>query len=577
MTDSTTRASPSQGMPKASGRRPKYLFAWARPYDRSALVADTMAGLTAAAVVLPKAMAYATVAGLPVQAGLYAALVPPIAYAALGQSVVLSVSTTTTIAILVGSALGEAVPGADPGQLLVAVATLSVLVGLALCAAGVLRLGFVANFISEPVLAGFKAGIGAVIIADQLPKLLGVHIQKTGFFRDLIAIVQAATHASVPTIVVSVLAIASIAVIKKKVPRVPAALVAVVGGILGSVALGLPALGVKGIGTIPVGLPALVRPDLGLVERFWPAALAIALMSFTETVASGRAFLGPGRVRPAPNRELIATGVANTLGGLVGAIPAGGGTSQTLVIQQAGARTALAGLVVGLAAVVTLLLLAPALSLMPQAVLAAIVVVYSIELLNVRDFRAIIAIRRTEFWWALIAVAGVLLLGTLRGILVAVVASFLSLAYQASNPAVYEVVRKPRTNVFRRRSDEHPEDESFPGLFMVRVEGRVFFGNAERIVDVIAPLIQAAHPQVLLLDCSAIFDIEYSALKMITEAEERVRSRGGELWLAALNPQARRVVERSALGAALGRERMFFDLEHAVARYQAMAGPRRAS
>ena len=256
------------------------------------------------------------------------------------------------------------------------------------------------------------------------------------------------------------------------------------------------------------------------------------------------------------------------LGGLAGAMPSGGGASQTLVTRRAGARTQLAGLVVGLAALATLLLLAPALSLMPQAALAAIVIVYSVELLSPHEFRAIIAVRRTEFLWALTAFAGVVLLGTLRGILVAVITSVLSLAYQAANPAVYEVVRKPGTNVFRRRSQEHPEDEAYPGLLLVRVEGRIFFGNAERVLDLVAPLVAAASPRVIVLDCSAIFDLEYSALKMLGEADERVRSHGGaELWLAALNPEARRVVERSPLGKALGRERMFFDLEHATARY----------
>lgn len=563
-------SAPAPIVPASSGasaaRAPAFL-GWLRRYDVAALPADVLAGLTAAAVVLPKAMAYATVAGLPVQVGLYAAVLPPIVYAALGRSAVLSVSTTTTIGILVGSALREAAPGADPAHLVTAAATLSVLVGAALLAAAVLRFGFIANFISEPVLAGFKAGIGAVIVLDQVPKLLGFHIHKVGFFRDLLAMARASSATSAATLAVSAAALVIIVVVKRSLPRTPAALLAVILGIAGTVFLGLSALGVKTIGAIPAGLPAIVRPDAGVLQALWPAALAIALMSFTETVASGRAFAGDGEARPAPNRELIATGLGNVLGGLTGAMPSGGGTTQTLVNQRAGARTQLAGLVLGLVAVATLLLLAPALSLMPEAVLAAIVVVYSVELLSFRDFRDILAIRRTEFLWALTAFAGVLLLGTLRGIVVAVVISLLSLAYQTSNPPVYEVVRKPGTNVFRRRSEEHPVDETYPGLLMVRVEGRIFFANAERVLDLIAPLVEATNPEVIVLDCSAIVDLEYSALKLLGDVEVKLRSRGGELWVAALNPEARRVVERSPLGKALGHERMFFDLEHAVARY----------
>jgi SulP family sulfate permease len=550
-----------------AAQQPPAVLGWLRGYERTALAPDTLAGLTAAAVVLPKAMAYAAVAGLPVQLGLYTALVPPIVYALVGRSPVLSVSTTTTLGILTGSALAEALPGADPTRLLIATASLSVLVGLVLVGAAVLRLGFLANFISEPVLAGFKAGIGVVIIVDQVPKLLGIHIHKVGFFRDVLRIAAGAPETSIATLVLSAAAVVTILVLKHWVPRLPAALVVVALGIGASALLQLPQHGIKTIGAIPAGLPSLVRPDLELFDALWPAALALALMSFTETIASGRAFAGPGEPRPAPNRELVATGLGNLLGGLVGAMPSGGGTSQTLV-QSAGARTQLAGMVVGLTTLATLFLLAPAISLMPQAVLAAIVIVYSLDLVSLRDFRAIAAVRRTEFIWTLAAFAGVLLLGTLRGILIAVVISLMALAQQASNPAVYEVVRKPGTSVFRRRTERHPEDESYPGLLMVRLEGRLFFGNTERVLDLVAPLVEAANPRVVVLDCSAIFDVEYSAVKMLSEAEARARRRGRELWLAALNPTVRRVVERSPLGKALGPERMFYDLDHAVERFR---------
>ena len=547
---------------------PPQFLGWLRKYDRTALPLDVLAGLTAAAVVLPKALAYATIAGLPAQIGLYTAFIPPIVYAVLGRSTVLSVSTTTTIAILVGSALSEVLPDANPAQYATAVATLSVIVGIALLLAALLRFGFVANFISEPVLAGFKAGIGAVIIVDQLPKMLGFHIHKVGFLRDLLAIAhRVGKETSVPTLLLSGVTLVGILMLKRWLPRLPAALIAIALGIAASAFAALPALGVKTIGTIPSGVPSLVRPEIGLIEPLWLAALAIALMSFTETIASERAFAAPGQPRPAPNRELVATGLANVLGGLFGAMPSGGGTSQTLVTQRAGARTQLAGLVVGLAALATLLLLAPVISLMPEATLAAVVVAYSAELLDLKEFRAISAVRRTELWWAVSAFAGVLFLGTLRGIAAAVIFSVLALMYQASNPAVYELARKPGTNVFRRRSEDHPEDDTYPGLLMLRIEGRMFFGNTERILDRIAPLVTAAQPKVIVLDCSAIFDIEYSAMKLLAEANERAQRQGAELWLVALNPEARRVVERSPLGKKLGRERMTFDLEHAAAHY----------
>ena len=544
---------------------------WLRDYDRRWLGADAVAGLTTAAVVLPKAMAYATIAGLPVQVGLCTAFVPGIVYALLGGSRVLSSSTTTTLAILTASALTEALPGADAARLVTGVATLAMLVGVILVAAGILRLGFVANFISEPVLAGFKAGIGLVIVVDQLPKLLGLQAVKIGFLRELGSVVANLGKTSLPTLLVSIAAAALLVLLHRWMPRVPASLVVVALGIAATAALGLPAHGVKVIGAIPAGLPSPVLPDLDLVRILWPAAIGIALMSFTETIAAGRAFVAHGEHRPAANRELLATGIANAAGGALGAMPAGGGTSQTAVNEQAGARTQLAGLVTGLAAVATLLFLSPVLALLPQAVLAAIVVFYSVELVSLAEFRAIARVRRMELVWSIAAFAGVVLLGTLEGITVAVVMSLVALAQQTNHPPVYVVGRKPGTNVFRQRTDRHPEDESIPGLLLIRVEGRIYFGNAERVMDLMAPLVRASNPRVIVLDCSAIADLEYSALKMLSDMEERVRDGGAELWVAALNPEVRAVVKRSPLGDQLGQERMCFNLEDAVARFQGAA------
>jgi anti-anti-sigma factor len=212
---------------------------------------------------------------------------------------------------------------------------------------------------------------------------------------------------------------------------------------------------------------------------------------------------------------------------------------------------------------------------MPEATLAAVVIVYSIGMIKPAEFRSILRVRRMEFIWALAAFAGVVLLGTLQGILVAIVVSLVGLAHQAANPSVYVVGRKPGTNVFRRRSKEHPEDESFSGLLILRLEGRVFFANAERIAEKIRPLIAEAKPRVVALDLSGVFDLEYTALKMVTEAEKRQRERGIMLWLVGLNPEVLRVAQNSELGETLGRERMFFNLEQAVENFQRQLGETR--
>jgi high affinity sulfate transporter 1 len=542
---------------------------WLRDYPRAWRRPDLVAGLTAAAVVVPKAMAYATVAGLPVQVGLYTAFVPMVIYALLGSSRPLSVSTTTTLAILTASALGAAAPGGDGAALVAASATLAVLVGAMLLVAAVLRLGFLADFISEPVLTGFKSGIGLVIVVDQLPKLLGVHIEKVGFLRDIASLLGHLPETVLPTLLVGLGVLALIAILEKTAPRAPAPLIAIGAAIAASSLLRLDGAGVALVGEIPRGLPSFVRPQLDLLAALWPGALGIALMSFTESIAAARAFSASDEPRPRPNRELLALGLANVGGGLVGAMPAGGGTTQTAVNRRAGARSQMAELVTAAAAVATLLLLAPVVARMPQAALAAVVVAYSVELIRPADFREIARVRRIEFWWAVIAFGGVVLLGTLRGILVAVIASLVSLAHQAYDPPVYRVGRKRGTSVFRRLSDEHPDDEQWPGLTIVRHEGRLFFANAQRVLERTRDLIGEARPSVILLDCSAIIDIEFTALKMLTEGEEKLRREDVELWLAALNPAVYAMVERSRLGQALGRERMFFHLEAAVEAYEA--------
>jgi sulfate permease, SulP family len=540
---------------------------WLFNYQKEWLRPDIIAGLTTAAVVIPKAMAYATIAGLPVQVGLYTALVPLAIYAVMGTSRPLSVSTTTTIAILTATELGQVVPGGDPSSLLKASAMLTLLVGGILVLASLLRLGFIANFISEPVLVGFKAGIGVVIVLDQIPKMLGIHIPRASFFHNLLAIVRGAPEAKLTTLAVGLAMIVLLVGIGRFLPRAPAPLIAVAAGIIGARFFGLQAHGVELVGLIPKGLPSITLPEFSLAQELWPGALGIALMSFTETIASGRAFAKSEEPPLRPNRELLATGIANLGGALVGAMPAGGGTSQTAVNRRAGARTQLAEVVTALVSLATILLLAPLLGLMPQATLAAIVIVYSIGLIQPTEFRAILNIRRTEFTWALAALAGVILLGTLKGIIVAIVVSLVALASQVADPPVYVLGRKPGTNVFRPRSKEHPEDKTYPGLLLLRLEGRVFFANAEIIGQKIRQLVKEAQPKVVVLDLSAVFDLEYSALKAMSEGEKRQRDLGVATWLVGLNPGVLQMVLRSPLGKALGHEKMQFSLELAVTRY----------
>jgi SulP family sulfate permease len=541
---------------------------WLSGYRGEWLRFDVVAGITAAAVVIPKAMAYAAIVGLPVEIGLYTAFIPMVIYAILGTSRLLSVSTTSTIAILVASELAMFAPEGSAGQLVVAASTLAFLVGAFLLLAGIFRLGFISNFISDPVLTGFKAGIGLVIIVDQIPKLLGFHIDKGPFFQNILSIFQHLPETGIATFLLALVTLALMVGLERVRPHTPAPLFAVVLGIAASGIFGLGQAGVGLVGKIPGGLPAPVLPNLSLVGKLWPGALGIALMAYIESIAAGRAFVRHGDPRPNSNQELVALGVANLAGSFFRIIPAGGGTSQTAVNDKAGARTQLTQLVTAIIVLGVLLFLSPLISLMPQATLAAVVVATTVGLLNPRDFQAILRTRRIEFWWSVIAFAGVVVFGTLQGILVAVAISVMTLMYGANHPPIYALGRKPGTDVFRPVSDGHRGDETFPGLLIVRTEGRMTFMSAPRLGERFWELIHEAQPRVLVLDCSAIPDIEYTALNLLIDAEEKLKENGINLWLAALNPKALEVVKRSPLFATLGYERMFFNLEQAVEAYR---------
>jgi len=556
-------------LPDPDRAAPAATAAPARTADAAPWRFDVVAGLTAAAVVLPKAMAYAAVAGLPVAVGLYTAFVPMIVYAVLGTSRVLSTSSTTTLAILAGTALGQVVPDGDAGRLVTATATLTLLVGAMLMLARLMRLGFLADFISAPVLTGFKAGIGLVIVLDQIPKLLGTHITKHGFFPDLVSVAQHLPETSLPTLAVAVATLVVLVGMSRLWPSSPAPLVAVGAGIAAAQFLGLQAFGVSLVGKIPQGLPSLALPDFALLAQLAPAAAGMALMSFTETIAAGRAFAAPGDPPVDANRELVAIGASNLAGAFAGAMPSGGGTSQTAVARAAGARSQKASLVTAATALATMLFLAPLLGLLPNATLAMVVIVYSVGLIEIGEFRAIRRVRTMEFRWAIAAALGVLLFGTLQGIVVAIVVSLISLSGQAARPTVHVIGRKRGADVLRPLSPEHPDDETFEGLLILRPEGRLFFANAQSVAEQFQALRAVHRPRVLAVDMSRVPDIEYSALQVLIEAERRATEDGTVVWLAALNPAVLEVVRRAGFDQRLG-DRMVFNARMVIERYQAL-------
>jgi sulfate permease, SulP family len=548
------------------------LISWLSVYPWQELRVDLAAGLIASTVVIPKAMACAVIAGLPIVTGLYTALAGMAVYPFLGTSSVLSVTSTTTIALMTATAIAAANLGAaGAGAQMAAGATIAFLVGVYLILARVLRLGFVANFISKPVLVGFEAGIGVAIAVTQLKSVLGVHLtSKTtlGTLRELPGILPQ-THGV--TLCVGLAGIAILVVLPRVLPRVSAPLVLVGVSALATSWFGLGGLGVQLVGAVPKGLPSFAWPDFSLVNSLWPAALGIALMSFTESVASSRTFIR--REDPAidANQELAAIGAANIAAAVIGGFPAGGGASQTAINFRSGARSQMAQFVGALMVVACFFFLSRAIGFLPQATLGALVLVVAISMIKPEKFRAIGRVRRDELWWAWVTMASIIFIGILQGILVAVAISVLTLLYQANHPPVYAVAHNPEKNIFRRLG-ENTKDVTYPGLLILRTEGRLTFANAPFVADKMRALLEEFSPRVIILECSAIPDIEYTALVMLTEAQERLHARGVTLWLAALNPDLFKIIGRSPLGGILGRKGMFFDLAKALEAYRGREG-----
>jgi high affinity sulfate transporter 1 len=540
---------------------------WLFTYRREWLSGDLAGGVSAAAVVIPKVMAYGLIAGLTVEAGLYTALAAMLVYPLLGSSRLLIVSTSSSLAMLTATtaALVSQSHGAEPAAV---AATLALLVGGVLVAASVLRLGFLAHFISLPVLIGFQAGVGVVIIVGQLKSLLGVQLESRTTLGTLLELPGVLPQAHALTLLVGATAIVALVVLDRMFPRRPIPLLLLALSIAVSWLVGLDAMGVKTVGAFPPGLPSLALPDVSLATVLWPAALGIALMSFTESITGARASWQQGEPPVAANQELLALGAMNSAVALVGGMPADGAVSHTAIARQGGARTQLAQWASAAAVLVTLLVLSSAIAALPEAALAAVVLVIAVGMLKPSEFTAIARVRRTELVWALITVAGVVLIGTLEGILLAVVISVVTLIYQANRPPVYAVAYNREQHTFRR-AGENAADETFPGLLILRTEGRLTFANAENAGDKMRALAEQANPRVIVLECSGIPDIEYTALVMLAAAERRLRERGVTLWLAGVNPDLRPVLARSTLAAA-SPSRLFANLHKVLEAWELM-------
>jgi MFS superfamily sulfate permease-like transporter len=517
-------------------RRPSWLFSTIEGYQRKWIVRDVVAGLSAGAVVIPQAMAYSTIANLPVQVGLYTCILPMVVYALLGGSRAMSVSTTSTIATLTATTLVSAGVAAGADDAIGSLMMLTLLVGAVLLLARLCRLGSLVENISGATVLGLKIGVGATVAVGQLPKLLGesYNFSGHGFFRSLAAVGAAFGSVNWPTVILSVGSIAVLVLLKRIAPRVPATLIVVAGGIVLVWLAGLDRLGVSLIAEVPSGLPVPGIPDFAQTAALVPGALAIAVMAFLESAAVARSLRTATEPQIDSDQELLATGAANSLGAFFGTMPAAGGFSQSAVNQSAGARSQVATIVTVVLAVLVALFLGPVLSLMPEATLAAMVFVAVASLINIPELVRWARISQVDFWIALsVAIIG-LTAGLLPAVAIGVVVTLILVLREVNVPKVREVGRTD-------------------GVLGIRLERGLYTANAMANERRILELVDAEPVPIgaLVLGMKQQEVMTITVLDALQNLDRELSQRATTLHLAALPAPATAVAERTPWFEAL--------------------------
>jgi high affinity sulfate transporter 1 len=539
---------------------------WLPRYQSSWLRQDVVAGITLAAYAIPVSLAYASLAGLPPQYGIYCYLVGGIAYALFGSSRQLAIGPTSAISMLVGTTVagmagGDVERGAQIAALTALVfALMSVL-------AWALRLSSLVSFISETILLGFKAGAALTIAMTQLPKLFGVPGGGDNFFERVWVLGGQLPDTKPAILAFGVTAIVLLVVGDKLLPARPVALGVVIASIIALSVTPLAQLGFKTVGVLPAGLPDLALPGLRLrdVDGVIPLAFACFLLAYIEGVSAARALAQKHGTEIDSRQELLALAAANCAAAFAHGYPVAGGLSQSTVNDKAGARTPLALVFASLAIAVCLLFLTGLLRTLPEVVLAAIVLVAVTGLINVPELRRVWTLSRMEFSIALAAFAGVLLLGILRGVLVAAVFSMLLLIHRAAHPHVAWLGRVPATHRFSDFA-RHPDNEAVPGVLIVRVEASLLYFNVTHVRDRILRHVAAADGELRLVvwDLSTSPFVDIAGARLLNDIQRTLAVRGVTLRVVEARSTVRDLI-RKEVGLKVGEVSRHISLDDVIA------------
>ena len=542
------------------------ILEWFPRYQTRSLWSDALAGLVVAALAIPQSMGYAAVAGVGVEVGLYT--LPPalLAYAIFGSSKLLIVGPVSTVSLLSGSLVGQ-LSGGDPARAALLTSGLAVTAGIVLVIAGLFRVGWVAEFLSEPIVAGFITGLSVLVVLGQAPVLLGVRSGHGGVVEQFLGIAQAVGHEHPTTVLVSGLALLTLFGGNRILPRAPWSLIVLIAGIVGSRMLNLHALGVATIGHVPSGLQAPTMPLVRATDlpTLVTGAAAVAMVGLAEGLAAARLYAREHSDRINTDQELIASGIADLAAGAFGGMGAAGSLSKTAASERTGGRSQVVGIVAAVSVVLVVLLASAPMSALPSAVLAAIVVHAVWSLLRPSVFREYWSISSGDGIAAAVAMLGVLALGPLQGLLIAVAQSVLGLVYRSTQVHIDEMGKLPEEKAAWGSLSRHPERKTVPGMMVLRLDSPLFWANAATVTDRLLAMI-ATRPDVriVLLDLEATNQLDATTERRLESFLASLREDGKDLYLVRLFHQVRVVMKRSGFFDTLGAGRTWHSIAAAV-------------
>lgn len=542
------------------------LWDWLSHYQFAWLRNDLIAGLTVWAVMVPTALAYSGIAGVGPVVGLYSVPLALIGYAVFGTSRSLVVGPDSATALLSAHTIGL-LAVQHSADYLASTSVLALLVGVLFLGFGILRMGWVAKFIAQPVMKGFIQGLALVTMMTQLPKMFGVSEGGGEFFQRLWILALELPHTNLLTLAVGLGGLMAMFAFAHFLPRIPAALTIVLGAILAVTIFNLHDRGVAIVGAITTGLPPFGLPRLPAshLSTLIQGALAIVLLNYSESLGAAKAaaLVTGGKIDP--NQELLGLGVANLGTGLSSGFVVAGSLSQSAVSMDAGGKTQMAALFHAIFIILTLLFLMPLFKNLPLAVLGAIVVKAMIQMLDFSYFRKLGAISKLELSFALTAFLGVLVVGVLPGVALGVVMSLVALIYQASHPTTAVLGKMPGQDVYRNVR-RRPEAKTIPGLLIFRLDGDLFFANAEHCAEQIKRSIQEAAEPVreVLMDCEAIDLVDTTAAEVLVKLRAELAGENIRLCLARVRDSVREMLQRMGVEAAIGADHFYDSITQGV-------------